>query len=387
MTHVSDEQIRPRHKARTTIAVSATVTAAVLAATTLGPVSASAHQRRPTVVMSTVNDDGSDYRESSPGSASTTTSTTVAATRDTATSMSRSPTSTSMPSPGAGTRYRVRTIDDAKDPTFNQLLGINDRGRIVGYFGSGADAAHPNKGFRVLPPYRQRDFLDKNAPGSAQTQVVGVNNAGVAVGFFVDANGANIGFVAHGQHYTPVANPATSPTAPFNQLLGINNHGIAVGFYNDANGAAHGYTYNTTSAVFTPVDLPDNAKAENVTATGIADDGDISGFYTVGKTTIGFVIIHGELYKLSFGANSNTQALGINNSDRAVGSYLDTAGVTHGFVWSPGSLVTVDNPDAANATVVNGLNNRGQLVGFYTDHAGNTHGFLATRRTNHHDDT
>jgi len=365
MKHVSYGKIRSQRRVRKALVVTATVGSAVLLA--VGYASASTYTT-PTATTSTSRSTAA----TSNGTASTT------------------PTSSNGASPSTSThrgaaRYRFRTIDDAKDPTFNQLLGINDRGRIVGYFGSGADAAHPNEGFRIVPPYRQRDFLDKNFPGSAQTQVVGVNNAAVAVGFYVDANGANIGFVAHGQHYTAVANPATSAAAPFNQLLGINNRGIAVGFYNDADGASHGYTYDTASATFTPVSLPKAVTANSVTATGIADDGDVSGFYTVGKVTIGFALVRGEFQTLSFGANTNTQALGINNHDRVVGSYVDAAGTTHGFVWSKGSLVTVDDPNAADATVVNGLNNRGQLVGFYTDGAGNTHGFLATRRTSDDD--
>ena len=78
------------------------------------------------------------------------------------------------------TRYSFRTIDNPRDLTFNQLLGINDEGQIVGYFGSGA-AGHPNKGY-VIPPF-SRTFVDENFPGSVQTQVTGENNRGVTVGF------------------------------------------------------------------------------------------------------------------------------------------------------------------------------------------------------------
>ncbi|HWG24343.1 hypothetical protein, partial [Actinospica sp.] len=34
--------------------------------------------------------------------------------------------------------YSFTTVDDPADPTFNQLLGINQNGIIAGYFGSGA---------------------------------------------------------------------------------------------------------------------------------------------------------------------------------------------------------------------------------------------------------
>jgi hypothetical protein len=45
---------------------------------------------------------------------------------------------------GNGTAYSFRTLDNANDVTFNQLLGINDEGVIAGYFGSGAQG-HPTR--------------------------------------------------------------------------------------------------------------------------------------------------------------------------------------------------------------------------------------------------
>ena len=272
-----------------------------------------------------------------------------------------------------------RTIDNPADPTFNQLLGINDRGRIVGYFGSGADPAHPNKGYTVKLHDEQPAFRNENFPGSTQTQVVGINNNATTVGFYINGTGANIGFVARYGHFTSVTNPSTPTDKPFDQLLGVNNRGVAVGFYNDAAGAAHGYTYNIGDATFTPVALP--VTAESVTATGINDRGDISGFYVNAKVTTGFLLRHGHLDQVSLGAGTNTQALGINNNDRVVGSYLDSGGTMHGFTWTRNHhAVTVDAPQGAGGTVVNGLNNNGQLVGFYIDTTGNTHGFLARRR-------
>ena len=81
------------------------------------------------------------------------------------------------------TTYRFETRNNATDPTFNQLLGINSGGLISGYFGSGA-AGHPNKGYLLAPPYGQVDYKNENFPGSAQTQVTGLNDNGTTVGFF-----------------------------------------------------------------------------------------------------------------------------------------------------------------------------------------------------------
>ena len=48
--------------------------------------------------------------------------------------------------------------------TFNQLLGINNKGVIAGYRGSGAQG-HPNKGYPLLPPYGQGQYVNENFPG------------------------------------------------------------------------------------------------------------------------------------------------------------------------------------------------------------------------------
>ena len=147
--------------------------------------------------------------------------------------------------------YTFTQVNDQAN-AFNQELGINDQQVIAGYFGSGA-AGNPNKGYTVLPPYGQGNFRNENFPGSVQTQVVGINDSGTTVGFYVNSAGANIGFVHSSLGFVSVADPATTSKPAFNQLLGINNNGIAVGFYNDGAGHSHAYTYNIATNTFTPV--------------------------------------------------------------------------------------------------------------------------------------
>ena len=93
---------------------------------------------------------------------------------------------------GAGTAgYAFTSIASPSDPTFTQLLGINKSGTIAGYFGSGADAAHPNKGFVLNLP---NQFTSENFPNSAQTQVIGIDDRGDTDGFYIDAMGTTHGF-------------------------------------------------------------------------------------------------------------------------------------------------------------------------------------------------
>jgi hypothetical protein len=54
--------------------------------------------------------------------------------------------------PAAGsqtsTSYTFRTLDNARDLTFNQLLGVNDHGQLVGFY---TDAAGNTDGFLASP--------------------------------------------------------------------------------------------------------------------------------------------------------------------------------------------------------------------------------------------
>jgi hypothetical protein len=284
------------------------------------------------------------------------------------------------------TAYSFRTIDNPKDLTFNQLLGINDEGQIVGYFGSGAQGA-PNKGYTIPPSAGH--FSNENFPHSVQTQVTGLNNRGVTVGFWSSMNNANqvndnFGFVDVNGHFRNADFPTSSPaTPPVDQLLGVNDHDIAVGFYTDANGNNHGYEYNIGENQFSSVTDP-SLPGASLAAAAINDEGDVAGFYTNSAgTTDGFLKTHhGQFIDLAVPGASATTALGVNARDEVVGTYMVGSGSTavmHGFTWTPQhGFRTVDDPHGVGTTTINGVNDRGQLVGFYVDGAGNTDGFVAT---------
>jgi hypothetical protein len=284
--------------------------------------------------------------------------------------------------------YTFSTLDNQADPTFNQLLGINSHNVISGYFGSGA-AGHPNQGYLLDQPYGQSSYVSENFPGSVQTQVTGLNNDGDSTGFWVGANGTNHGFVEWNGVFASYNDPNTPHMkGSVNQLLGINDNGVAVGFYNDAKGNAHAYEVNQATGVYTPIHVP----GKSATATAINNNGDIVGFATgsAGKM-FSWLLAGGHLTTFGFPGipgGSDTQALGINDEDQIVGSYVD-AGMTHGFVLSdpmgPHShWQTIDDPGGVGSTVVNGINDAGDLVGFYTDSAGNTDGMLAVPTTGQH---
>jgi hypothetical protein len=242
------------------------------------------------------------------------------------------------PAPG----YSLSTLDDASDLTFNQLLGINNLGHIAGYFGSGA-AGQPNQAYIVRRPYSQAKYQSLSFPGSAQTQLTGLNDKGVQVGFWSTQNNAsgvdnNFGCYLMDGRFRSVTFPAADNTdPPVNQLLGVNDHDIAVGFYTDDRGFDHGYRYDIAIRRFTTVAV---TGASSAVAAAINNFGSVAGFFTNSAgATEGFVLrSSGQMSVLDFPRATMTRALGVNNSGDLVGFYVTRAGNTDGLLATPSGL-------------------------------------------------
>lgn len=266
-------------------------------------------------------------------------------------------------------QYSFQSIASPSDPTFTQLLGINDHQFIAGYFGSGQTVngvLHPNRGFVLALP---NTFTAENYPNSVQTQAVAINNRGDTGGFYIDAAGATHGFLNVGGAFTTVDLPGTT----FNQILGLNNRGQAAGYFQDAAGQFHAYIREPHGAFLVPP-IP------NSQATGINDWGVVVGFtQPTTSTSNGFILQGNDLTILSYPGSTFTQALGVNDAGQIVGTYNDANGTTHGFVYQHGAFWSLDVP-GATSTVVNGINSFGRIVGFFVDATGNTVGFVGRRR-------
>jgi hypothetical protein len=289
-------------------------------------------------------------------------------------------------SPASG--YHFQTLNNGADLTFNQLLGINNDDVIAGYLGSGAQG-HPNKGYELWAP---STYQNENFPGSVQTQVTGLNDEGVTVGFFSTMNTAsmtnnNFGFYKSNRSFHEVSFPTGDNASPqVDQLLGVNDHDIAVGFYTNGQGSNRGYEYNIATRQFTRVlvpGAPGGTAGPSLTAAAINNHGDVAGFYnrTSSQVDAFLKLRNGHFITLAVRGASMTQAFGVNDNDEVVGAYTDGTGSnaqTHGFTWRPGAgFTTVDDPHGLGTTIINGINDHGDLVGFYTDSAGNTDGMVA----------
>jgi uncharacterized membrane protein len=172
-------------------------------------------------------------------------------------------------------------------------FGINDLGNIVGQY---TDANGNNFGF-LLRNHHSNAFTTIHAPGaSTVVNAQGINNFGQIVGFYLGTDGQTHGFMAEAKNGhnvltgTAIADPVI-PNVPgepgatfvFSQILGVNDQGIAVGYYGDSTTSQHGFLYDTHTGKYTFLDDPSEAFNNGVEVTqitGIADSGELSGFYT-----------------------------------------------------------------------------------------------------------
>lgn len=298
------------------------------------------------------------------------------------TAVPRSSTGTTMAAtaPGAPTSPGTPLVDNPRvqvayltfsfpgDP-FTQLLGINNNNVMVGFHGQATSQG-------LVYNLAAGTITIEDYPGSAQTQVVGVNTAGSTAGFYIDTAGTTHGFLEIGGAFTTVDAAGTT----FNQLLALNDSGEAAGYSStDPAGQTLQRAYTRAAGgLISYLALPPNLNSQ---ATGINNAGTAVGFYMLNATyTMGFIAQNGQVMSLEAPGATFTQALGINNSGVVVGAYSDSAGNTHGFEYQSGTFITLDVP-GASATTLNGINDAGRFTGFYVDAAGHTDGFAGLNPT------
>ncbi len=182
----------------------------------------------------------------------------------------------------------------------------------------------------------------KQFPEATQTGASGINDLGKIVGYYFDANGAGHGFLYSCDTptkcskgvFTALNDPmATSGTFP----VAINNSGVIVGSYGIGQNA---YTFLVTqygAGNYVQVSVPGYP-------TGINDDGLIVGYYVDANGNY-----HGYFYNYNVGGNYydggvNTYFYGINGDAQIVGADFNSNGLLNGFLYDAASAVTTTLP-------------------------------------------
>lgn len=122
---------------------------------------------------------------------------------------------------------------------------------------------------------------------------------------------------------------------------------------------------NVPGATFTVVNGMDRNNAQAL----------VGNYVDTANVTHGFIYTGGSFVTIDNPNATETIPQDVNNLGQVVGQYNDANEVTHGFLWSNGAFTTVDFPGAV-ATFADGINNAGSIVGSYMDSSQNSHGFI-----------
>jgi probable HAF family extracellular repeat protein len=262
--------------------------------------------------------------------------------------------------------YSFLTIADPADNGNTVARGINNAGQVVGSY---VDTSNVEHGFLLAGG----TYSPLDVPAAASTQANGINDAGTVIGYSTTSGGATTGFVHAGPSYMGFSVPASSGTFAW----GINNAGVQSGYFDDLGGGSHGFV-SSGGGVYTPLDDPLGIAGSTVVY-GINSAGQVVGAYIAGGVSHGFVWTAGSFVTLDDPAGTfGTTAYGINDAGQVVGTYLDASGV-NAFVESGGSFTTLDDPlGLPGFTQAFGINNLGDIVGSYVDAStGEIRGFEA----------
>jgi hypothetical protein len=151
----------------------------------------------------------------------------------------------------------------------NQVLGVNNRDIAVAFFNDASGNSHGYT-YNIKTGVFSADI---NVPNAVSTVTAAINDSGGLAGFYTDASGVTHGFLDNNGVFTTVDGPGSTQT----ELLGLNNNGIAVG-EDVVDGVTHGLIYNSKTGVFTQLDAPNSAGF--TLFNGVNEQGDIVGFFT-----------------------------------------------------------------------------------------------------------
>jgi hypothetical protein len=278
------------------------------------------------------------------------------------------------------TSYTFQTVDDPNS-SLNAVTGINQLSKIVGTYGAGSGSALPAS-YTSEPTYVK--FSGASDPGAQGTVATSISSNRMIAGYVYDPGGMGgiWGFVRIKSiwSYFQDDNEGSGSNAT-TEILGINDSGYAVGYYVNGSGADVPFELDISNSTFTNLNPP---SAMSAAATGIDGKGDTTGWESTSGGVIGWFLKAGTYYSLSYSGAKATYPLSLNWSDQVVGYYLDSTGISHGFILTgptKGGVQqvweTVNDPKGAYGTVVTGINNHHDVCGYYYDASHVQHGFVA----------
>ena len=166
---------------------------------------------------------------------------------------------------------KIAAIKNGKKAMTGLAWGMNTKGDFVGY-------TCDQTGFIVGYKGKAGKFTDDVTITGFQLAVApsGIDSSGTIVGWSVDSGGVAKGFILKGGTTSFV----TYPQAQQTQLLGINDSGLAAGTWTDSKSVLHAFIYDTKTSKFTSIE-PKNAKTS--VAGHVNSDGVVALYSDVGS--------------------------------------------------------------------------------------------------------
>ena len=272
-------------------------------------------------------------------------------------------------------QYKVTTVDFPGAAQTN-LYAVNNKGQYVGAL---IEAGAGQTNYAIFFDGKTFRQLDPNGPLSVNYSfALSLNLRGDIVGGYFDASWAGHGFLYHDGDVTTIDFPGATITYAF----GINDLRQIIGVYYDT--AYNRHAFLLEDGVYKNIDLPGGL---STTPFSINDWSQIAGKFEDHSNTTG----HGYLQRkdgkfTTFDAPGappdSTFFISVNNFDRILGAWMDSAGVTHNFLLSEGRLLDFDLPESLHASSVSAqtINDFSEVVGYYSDAQGVQHGFVAIPR-------
>jgi probable HAF family extracellular repeat protein len=159
--------------------------------------------------------------------------------------------------------------------------------------------------------------------------VVGINNACIAVGYYVIFGpGYTSGFEVAGSTYKPII----PPRAPDLVAVGISSSGIVAGAVTTRQGTLVNILFK--QGKYYPVTIPNAPRAGvyGISPAGTA----LVGYYLPSPSlAAGFLYQGNTLQTLQFPGAMSTLAYGVNDAGEVVGNFQDAGYMYHGFTWVP----------------------------------------------------
>jgi hypothetical protein len=277
--------------------------------------------------------------------------------------------------------FKFETVNDPGSTSFTRITGIDELNQIVGTYGSGT-TSDPSNGFTSFSPYTRFRKLDY--PSALDTVATSMSSNKILAGYFVDDSQGHHtwGWIRNKGIWMQYKDPrAPRGAGSVTKFLGVSNAAIVAGTFIDDYGDNEAFEFANNR--FHKLNPPG---ATSATANGINMRGVLVGTETTASgTTEGWFLENRTYYPIMYPKSSSTQALAVNYQEQVVGSYSGAnGGGTHGFILinprSPSGQFwqSIDEPKADGITVVTSINGHHNICGWYVDSTGRTNGFVAT---------